>query len=161
MRSFSSLALAAARSKAAVVVVLQPAGTPTQYLHRARQFRRATMQMADYVNGEQFWPKYALLIHSIELALKAFVNYSAPSGIPSGKEPKQHDLLGWYKLAVDYGLSRDSGIEENVDYLNELHRIHYMRYPQHSSKPLPDLSVIADATTDNLLDQIALVTNPP
>jgi hypothetical protein len=36
----------------------------------ARQFRRAAMQMADYVNGEQFWPKYALLTHAIELALK-------------------------------------------------------------------------------------------
>ena len=28
------------------------------------------MQMADYVNGEQFWPKCALLTHAIELALK-------------------------------------------------------------------------------------------
>ena len=108
-------------------------------MHRARQFRRAAMQMADYVNGEQFWPKYALLTHAIELALKAFVNHSTSSGIPSGKEPKQHDLLGWYQLAVDYGLPRDSGIEENVDYLNELHRIHYMRYPQRNSKPIPGL----------------------
>jgi hypothetical protein len=109
---------------------VQPDGTPAQYMHRARQFRRAAMQMADYVNGEQFWPKYALLTHAIELALKAFVNHSTCSGIPPGKEPKQHDLLGWYQLAVDYGLPRDSGIEENIDYLNELHRIHYMRYPR-------------------------------
>jgi hypothetical protein len=139
---------------------VQPDETPTQYMHRARQFRRAAMQMADYVNGEQFWPKYALLTHAIELALKAFVNHSTSSGIPSGKKPKQHDLLGWYQLAVDYGLPRDSGIEGNVDYLNELHRIHYMRYPQRGSKPVPDLSVIADATADHLLDQITLVTNP-
>ena len=83
---------------------VQPDETPTQYMHRARQFRRAAMQMADYVNGEQFWPKYALLAHAIELALKAFVNHSTSSGTPSGKEPKQHDLLGWYQLAVDYGL---------------------------------------------------------
>ena len=63
-------------------------------------------------------------------------------------------------MAVDYGLRRDSGIEENVDYLSELHGIHYMRYPKHSSKPVPDLSIIADATADHLLDQITLVTNP-
>ena|SRR5271157_3369500 len=125
--------------KPPIYLSVQPDGTPTQYMHRARQFRRAAMQMADYVNGEQFWPKYALLTHAIELALKAFVNHSTSSGIPSGKEPKQHDLLGWYQLAVDYGLPRDSGIEENVDYLNELHRIHYMRYPQRNSKPIPGL----------------------
>jgi hypothetical protein len=53
------------------------------------------MQMDDYVNGERFWPKYALLSHAIELALKGFVNHSTSSGIPSRKEPKQHDLLGW------------------------------------------------------------------
>ncbi len=34
---------------------VQPNETPTQYMHRARQFRRAAMQLADYVNGEQFW----------------------------------------------------------------------------------------------------------
>jgi hypothetical protein len=64
-----------------------PDATPMQYMHRARQFRHATMRMADYVNGEQFWPKYALLTHAIELALKAFVNHSTPSGIPAGREP--------------------------------------------------------------------------
>jgi hypothetical protein len=138
----------------------QPDASPMEYMHRARQFRHAAMPMADYVNGEQFWPKYALLTHAIELALKAFVNHSTPSGIPVGTEPRQHDLLGWYRLAVDYGLGHDAHIEENVDYLNELHRTHYMRYPQRNSTWVPDLSIIADETVDHLVDQITLVTNP-
>jgi hypothetical protein len=139
----------------------QPDGTPMQFMHRARQFRRAAMPpMPDYESAGPFWPKYALLTHAIELALKAFVAKSATAGIPAGKEPKQHDLLGWYQLAVVYGLAHDPRIEENVDYLSELHRIHYMRYPQRSSKPVPNLSVIADETADRLLDQIMPVTNP-
>jgi len=146
--------------KPPIFASVQPDASPLQYMHRARQFRRAAMQMADYVNGDQFWPKYALLTHAIELALKAFVNHSTPSGMPVGKEPKQHDLLGWYRLAVECGLPDDAGIDENIEYLNELHRIHYMRYPQRNSNPVPDLSVIADATTDYLLDRITSVTNP-
>jgi hypothetical protein len=32
-------------------------------------FREAAVRLPDYSNGEQFWPKYALLTHAIELAL--------------------------------------------------------------------------------------------
>jgi len=39
-------------------------------------FRKAAEQLPDYFGAEQFWPKYALLTHAIELALKAFAQYS-------------------------------------------------------------------------------------
>lgn len=51
----------------------QPSGNiAQQYLHRARMFRDAARQLPDYSNGEQYWPKYALLTHAFELSLKAF-----------------------------------------------------------------------------------------
>jgi hypothetical protein len=37
-----------------------------QYLHRARMFREAAIQLPNYSNGELFWPKDALLTHVIE-----------------------------------------------------------------------------------------------
>ena len=49
--------------------------TPQQYLHRARMFRDAAMQLPDYVNSEPNWPRYALLMHAIELALKAYARH--------------------------------------------------------------------------------------
>jgi hypothetical protein len=68
-----------------------------QYLHRARMFRDAAMRLPDYSNAEQYWPKYALLTHAIELSLKAFAQHSIQKGMPPpDKEPRQHDLLGWY-----------------------------------------------------------------
>ncbi len=67
-------------------------------------FREAAISLPDYANGEQYWPKYALLTHAIELSLKAFADYSVVEGKPPGKEPKQHDLTGWYALAIYYGL---------------------------------------------------------
>jgi hypothetical protein len=54
----------------------------------------------------------------------------------------------------------DSTIGENVEYLNDLHRLHFLRYPQRASKPIPELSIIADATVDHLLERITSIINP-
>ena len=71
--------------------------SPQQYLHRARMFRDAAGRLYDYVNGETCWPRYALMTHAIELALKAYVRYCAANSNAPMKEPRQHDLSGWYK----------------------------------------------------------------
>jgi hypothetical protein len=72
---------------------MRPTGDKAQqYLHRARMFRDAAIKLPDYSNGEQYWPKYALLTHAIELSLKAFAHNSVQNGKPPGQEPKQHDL---------------------------------------------------------------------
>jgi hypothetical protein len=54
-------------------------------------FRDAAVGLSDYSNGEQYWPKYALLTHAVELSLKAFAQHSVENGKPPGKEPDQHD----------------------------------------------------------------------
>jgi hypothetical protein len=106
-------------------------------------------------------PKYALLTHAIELSLKAFAMHSTEIGIPAPvKEPKQHDLLGWYRLAVDYGLSDEPGMEGYVRLLNELHFGLATRYPQRFASPLPDASIIADTVVDHLISQFTEVVNP-
>lgn len=74
-----------------------------RYMHRARMFRAAAIRLSDYSNGEQFLPKYALLTHAIELSLKAFALHSMATGKPSGTRPSNHDLRGWYLLALQYG----------------------------------------------------------
>ena len=125
-----------------------------QYLHRARMFREAAVSLPDYRNGERFWPKYALLTHAIELSLKAFV------GNPPGNQPHNHDLQGWYRLAVERGLPDEPGLKDNVDLLNELHRTHYTRYPQDRSSPVPEASAIADDTVDHLIFAVTQSINP-
>src|SRR5271169_5500498 len=117
------------------------------YLHRARMFRDAATGLPDYSNAQQNWPKYALLTHAIELSLKAFADHSVATGKPPpSKQPKQHDLSGWYKLALQYGLPDEPGVAENIDILNELHLTHYMRYPKNLATPIPAASGIADST---------------
>ncbi len=130
-----------------------------QYLNRARQFREAAIRLPDSRSGEQNWPKYALVTHAIELTLKGFVFHSASSKtIPD--EPRQHDLVGWYEAAVRLGLEHDSTLAENIDFLNELHRTHFMRYPSRAAGAVPNPEVIADQTVDHLLFEITRVVNP-
>jgi len=143
------------------IFFIRPSGNGAQqYLHRARLFRDAATRLPDYLNGEQYWPKYALLTHAIELSLKAFAQHSVENGKPSGKQPKQHDLRGWYDLALQYGLSDEPSVAENIDLLNELHFTHYTRYPQHRTTPVPDASVIADSTVDHLISIFTQSINP-
>jgi hypothetical protein len=129
---------------------LAPSGSMGQrYMHRARMFRAAAMRLADYVNGEPNWPKYALLTHAIELALKAFVDHSGKSG---GQRPSNHDLTAWYQLALQCGLPDEPNVAQHINVLNELHQTHYTRYPQEQAPPVPGADNIADSTVDHLLD---------
>jgi hypothetical protein len=126
---------------------------PRQYFHRARMFRDAAMRVRiDYSSGEPYWPKYALLTHALELSLKAFVHDCAPDGLPPGKEPAQHNLNGWYLLALEYGLPEEPDIQENVSLLNDLHEGHYTRYPQ--NRTVASVDTIADYTVDRLMTEI-------
>jgi hypothetical protein len=130
-----------------------------QYLHRARQFRQAAIDLPCYSNSEQNWPRYALLTHSLELALKAFAFHSVADS-PIANEPKQHDLVGWYELAICYRLEGDRAISEGVGFLNELHKTHFTRYPTELPGPIPNLEAIADQTVDVLITKFTEVVNP-
>jgi hypothetical protein len=63
-----------------------PFGDPRLPMHsqellaRARQYRDAAMPMVDIVNARPNWPKYTLLMHAIELALKAAIVSYGESG---------------------------------------------------------------------------------
>ena len=132
-----------------------------QYLQRAQMFMDAAIPLSDYAHAQQNWPKYALLTHAIELSLKAFADHSVATGKPPPvTEPEQHDLSGWYKLALQYGLRDEPGVSQNIDILNELHLTHYTRYPQHSANPLPGASVIASSIVEHLISTVTQSINP-
>ena len=130
-----------------------------QFMHRARMFRDAAPHAA-YTNSEQNWPRYALLLHAIELALKAFAKQCEMQGSQLGKLPSNHNLQAWYNLAVSHGLKDNAGIAQNIAHLTDLHFTAFARYPQDRSTAVPDLSVIADETVEYLIDTITQTVNP-
>ena len=121
-------------------------------------FRAAAAGLSDYLNGEQFLPKYALFTHAIELSLKAFALHSVAAAKPPSSRPNNHDLRGWYDVAL--GLPDDPGIANNINVLSGLHFTHYTRYPQEQAGPVPDLSIIAESTADHLIVTFTESINP-
>jgi hypothetical protein len=132
---------------------------PQQYLHLARMFRAAALELPDYVNNEQNWPVYALLLHACELALKAFCDQSVANGQASARAPN-HDLHRWYQIAVQYGLSADPHVADGIDILADLHASHYTRYPDNRKTTALDISTVANDVVDRLIAAISLSINP-
>jgi hypothetical protein len=124
-----------------------------QYLRRGMQFRDAAMPLSSYVNGETNWPRIALLAHAIELALKGYVLHAVECGSHPAPTmpPANHDLEGWYKIAVDFGLPDGVGLSEGLAVLNELHKPHFARYPRSPIRPVPDLAAIPDQVVEHLI----------
>ncbi len=91
---------------------------PVQFLARARLFMGAALGDVAYVNGEMNWPKYALLLQSIELAFKA---YCLQDGRPPPKGLHNHDLKGWYEFARVCALPPIPNVEHSLEILGPVH----------------------------------------
>jgi hypothetical protein len=80
------------------------------YLARARTFRQAALQLTDMLGHQPNWPKYFLLGHAIELALKAVPKYCQRSRSyqkPSGDEPANHEITSFAFLPSSQATSYD------------------------------------------------------
>jgi hypothetical protein len=122
---------------------------PLQFLARARQFRDATIGIVDYANADMNWPKYALLLQSIELALKAYWMQRIAEGQAEPTRPRNHDLKGWYEAALTLGLRPVSELANALDILGPVHIDSSARYP--SNKQAYELAEIADEAADALI----------
>jgi len=110
-----------------------------------------TARREDIEGGEPNWPKYALLGHAVELALKAVPKYFEQSRAyqkPKTVKPANHDLVGQYRWAKLHGLASNELVEADLPILSELHKDHYARYPQ------PRGQVWLPSGFDDLVDQI-------
>ena len=133
----------------------QPAGPkPQQYLYLANMFRTAALGLPAYVGADQNWPAYALLLHACELALKAFCDQAVVNGKPSARA-SNHDLQGWYRIAVQYGLPDDPHVADAIGILAELHASHYTRYPDNRKIRVPGLSNVVDDVVDRLIAAVS------
>lgn len=130
---------------------LPPSLEAQRFIARARQFRGVALPLEDMAGPEPNWPKWFLVMHAIELALKAFVISREDTGAqaPPGPEPANHDLVGYYDYAVMYGLARDPIVTNELPHLSDLHRCAYARYPQDKARP-----VALIAQFDEMVDQL-------
>ncbi len=130
---------------------------PQQYLHLARMYRRAAIDLPEYVNGSLNWPAYFLLLHACELALKGYCRQCVVNGQTDARAAN-HDLKGWYEIARRYGCaSANQHTLDAFDTLTELHRHNYARYPDNRRGPIPDISHLANDVVDWLISAVSPV----
>jgi hypothetical protein len=128
-----------------------------EYIARAELFRRTAINMADMVDmtgAQQLnWPKYFLLGHAVELALKAVtMSFEERTGkMPVDPMPGNHDLLGYYMAAVQAGMRQlPFDVEGILQDLAELHKDQYARYPK-ERRPVMTATYFDDPTDQILL----------
>ncbi|MFC2254759.1 hypothetical protein ACETRX_34455 [Labrys portucalensis] len=135
-----------------------PGPMPQEYLRLARMFKDTAIFLPEYIGNEQNWPAYALLLHACELAVKAFCAKSVENGHPADKA-KNHDLRGWYEIALRYGFPAHQSTKAAIDILTDLHAVHYTRYPDNRKGPVPDLS-FAKQTAEDLISAANQLIHP-
>jgi hypothetical protein len=123
---------------------------PVQFLARARLFMKFSIGGVAYDNGEMNWPKYALLLQAIELALKA---YCLQDGRPAPGGLHNHDLKGWYDFACVCGLPSKPEVAGCLDILAPVHLDSSARYPK--DRPIYELAHIADETAQAIVDAVS------
>lgn len=98
---------------------------------RARLYRDQAIGMPDIVNGQPNWPRYFLLSHAAELAIRAVLVHVKTSGVrTAGKEPGNHDLTALYAFACQNGLKSDPQALAELQYLGEIPKNYVARYPK-------------------------------
>jgi hypothetical protein len=119
---------------------------------RARMYRDQAIGMPDIVNGQPNWPRYFLLAHAAELAIRAVLvsAKAGPLGRAVGPEPSKHDLSALYEYACKHHhLKSNPQVLDELSYLSEIHKNYVVRYPKSPGQVW--LASEFDAAVDNLL----------
>jgi HEPN domain-containing protein len=127
---------------------LPPLIIAEEYLKRALPYRDQAIKLPDTVNSQPNWPKHFLMTHAMELAIKAYIVFA------TGQELRSHDLLALYGRAVQNGLERNEVVSTGLSQLNDLHMVHYARFPNPVVRPVPVYISGYDDMVDQLLADV-------
>ena len=101
---------------------------PLDYLDYARQFFEAFNKLPER-DPPPSWPRYFLLCHSIELALKAYLALRGATPEQLGQHGRRHDLKRLVNEAVEKGLPLPTPTQKIIQALSEAHSKFWHRYP--------------------------------
>jgi hypothetical protein len=97
-------------------------------LGRAVQFQRAFGELKEPNYPPHDWPRYFVLCHAIELALKAYLAHEGAT-YEQLKDDFGHKLTELLTEATQKGLSLTTPTHEAIIALNEAHTKFWHRYP--------------------------------
>jgi hypothetical protein len=107
--------------------------TAFEYLAYADQFHH-TFHKAPTLHPSISWPRYFLLCHSIELALKAYLAKLGATPKQLRQLDRRHNLNKLVTEAVEKGLHQTPETQKGIKALTEAHAKFWHRYPRDDGK---------------------------
>jgi len=107
---------------------------PLDLLERAEDFFDASRRVGNTVRLPS-WPRYFLLCHAIEVALKAWLAWSGESA--KRLEHYGHDLDKLVAVAQTRGFTGSGSAVNDIRLLSPVHKEHLARYPLRTGAPIP------------------------
>ena len=104
------------------------------------------------------WPRYFLLSHAIELALKSFL--AAHGKRASDLKDLGHDLKKLVKEAVNRGLVLEPRTREDIELLSNAHTRHWARYPKEDGEPVIVIEAF-ETSASELFQRVRAAIFPP
>jgi hypothetical protein len=106
---------------------------PYDLLDRARQFLRAFGELPADRYPPHDWPRYFMLCHAIELALKAYLAYKGATY--QQLKGFGHNLTEALTRATNKGLSLTADTQWKINNLNQAHTEFWHRYSDEDGGP--------------------------
>jgi hypothetical protein len=107
---------------------------PFEYLNFAEQFHNAFHELAER-HSTASWPRYFLLCHSIELALKAHLLLRGASPEELREYELRHNLNKLVTEAIKKGLHLTAETQDGISALTDAHSEFWHRYPKAEGLP--------------------------
>lgn len=82
------------------------------------------------------WPRYLMLCHAVELALKAYLFHHRATPKELRAKTVRHSINELLTRAVNKGLSLSSDVQSDIRLLHEAHEKFWHRYPKEDAKPV-------------------------
>jgi len=116
------------------------------HLQRADEFLQAFKALPEGVPPS--WPRYFLLCHAIELALKAYLLSRNWTKAKLKTIRYRHDLKALLREATNEELQLSASVAADIEALNEAHQNFWPRYPMEESKPVFIIDPFESAATE-------------
>lgn len=126
---------------------------PGEHLRLAEDFFQAFRDLPRRL-PPQTWPRYLMLCHAVELALKAYLFHYGAKPRDLRAKGVRHNLTELLTRAAGKGLSLSTSLQDDIKLLNEAHENFWHRYPKEDSKPVYTIEQF-EAPARALLDVVS------
>lgn len=108
---------------------------PGDYLRLAEDFFQAYVDLPRR-SPPQSWPRYLMLCHAVELALKAYLFHHGAAPKDLKAKSVRHSINKLLTRATNKGLSLSAAVQSDIRLLHEAHEKFWHRYPKEDAKPV-------------------------